>query len=100
MEIFFRALLAKMFNKNPVLYLIKEYDINIMLLDFEKIYLVAEVKWGKVSKREIKEIEERLSKFQCRRVLIVSDKKDLEYCPENIELWDVENILTQLQSSL
>ena len=99
-EIFFRNLLAKMFNKNPVLYLTKEYDIDIMLLDFKKIYLVGEVKWRKVSKKEIKEIEERLSKFQCRKMLIVANKDNLDYHPENIELWDVGDILNQLQSSL
>lgn len=42
----------------------------------------------------------QLSEVQCSKVLIVSDKSDLDYCPENVELWDVGDILTQLQSSL
>ncbi len=31
-------LLVKRFSKNPVLYLTKEYGIDIMLLNFKKIY--------------------------------------------------------------
>ncbi len=91
-EQFFRNLLSKIFGLKKVI--VEEPEIDIALVDFKKIKVVAEVKWkNKISRAEIKRVEENLNKFNCRKILIVPKKDALEREPEGIEVWDVDKIL-------
>jgi len=93
---FFRDLLSKLFGMKKVI--IEDPEIDIALTDFKKLKVIAEVKWKKkVSKREIEKIEKVFSNFDCRKILIVPDKKALERKPEGIEVWDVERIIEELE---
>ncbi|RKX96981.1 MAG: hypothetical protein DRP54_09575 [Spirochaetes bacterium] len=63
--------------------------------------IVGEVKWKEnVNRGEIRKIEERLGKFKdCKKILIVPEKKILERKPEEIEVWDVKRILEEIKKS-
>lgn len=41
-----------------------------------------------VDGKELRSIEEKLSKFDARRILIVPNKDALKRYPEDIEVWD------------
>jgi hypothetical protein len=96
-EQFFRNLLSKIFGMKKIM--IEEPQIDIALCEFKKLRVVAEVKWKeKVSKTEIKSIEEKLNKFKnCRKILIVPENKVLEREPEGIEVWDVKRVLREIK---
>jgi len=95
-EQFFRNLLSKLFGMKKVI--IEEPEIDIALTDFKKLKVIAEVKWkNRVSKREIDKIERAFSNFDCRKILIVPDKKGLEKKPKGIEVWDVKKIMEKLK---
>jgi len=95
-EMFFRTLLAKIFNYRIFLYQ-KPAEIDIVLGDFRKIKFVGEVKWkSSVDKKDIKKAEEKLAKFRARRVLIVPDKSEISAETKEIEVWDIEDILKMI----
>ena len=96
-EQFFRNLLSKLFGMKKVI--IEEPEIDIALTDFKKLKVIAEVKWkNRVSKKEIEKIEEVFSNFDCRKILIVPDRKALEKEPKGIEVWDVERVMKELKA--
>ena len=98
MEQFFRDLLSKMFGLWNEIISKPEYEIDIALTDFKRLKVIAEVKWKKkVSKREIEKIERVFSNFDCRKILIVPDRKALEKEPKGIEVWDVGKILKEIK---
>ena len=101
-EQFFRNLLSKITGMRKSKIIEKDYDIDIVLKSFQKIKVVAEVKWKKfISRREIYRIEENLNKFrQARKILIVPDSKVLEEEPEQIEIWDVDKIIKIVAENL
>ncbi|MEM4762168.1 MAG: AAA family ATPase, partial [Thermofilum sp.] len=60
----------------------KDFEVDGCLLRFNKPEIALEVKWGRVSGRDIKRVEEKLSKVpSARRVLFVQDKNDVEVKP-------------------
>ena len=96
-EQFFRNLLAKLFGLQKGVIITKEFDVDIALTDFKQIKVVAEVKWKNTVKRnEISKIEDNLSKFDARRILIVPREDVLERMPENTEVWDVERVVQEV----
>jgi len=99
-EDFFRSLLAKLFNHRIFVIKRPEFDIDIVLGDFQKLSLLGEVKWKKfVERSEIREIEDRLNAFDVRkRVLIVPEKEVLEHEPKKLEVWDVNDVLSFIRS--
>ena len=97
-EQFFRNLLSKVFGLTYQKIEERDFDVDIALFEFKKIKLVGEVKWKNfVSRNEVKNIENNLHKFKCKRVLIVPDKAIVEREPEEIEIWDIEDILKLIQ---
>ena len=62
------------------------------------ISLLQKKNWKKhVDEKEIKKIENTLNRFpECRKILIVPNKKVLERTPDGIEVWDVKKILKEL----
>ena len=90
-EDFFRGLFSKIFSKNLFIISKPDLEIDIALGDFKKLEIVAEVKWKNlVRNKEIKKVERNLNKFKdCKKILVVLDKKVLEKKPEGIEVWDI-----------
>ncbi len=89
-ERFVEQLLAELYGLQPVKCLKPEVDI--LLLEFKKPKIVGEVKWkDKITKREVREVEEKLEIFEgARKILFV---KDASSVPETeLEVWDVERI--------
>ncbi len=98
-EQFFRDLLSKIFGLNKEIISEKDYEVDIVLTEFKKIKIVAEVKWrNKISESEIRKVENTLNRFDCRKILIVPNKKDVEREPQSIELWDMKDILKLVNS--
>ncbi len=96
-EQFFRDFLSKKFGLGKSIISEKDYEIDIALTDFKKLKIVGEVKWkDAITKAEIRRAEDVLGKFDCRKILLVPDKKLLEREPEGIEVWDVSFILNNL----
>lgn len=96
-EFFFRDLLTKILKKRPLIINKPNLEVDIALADFKKLRVVAEVKWkNKISKEEIRQIEEKLNNFNnfdCEKVLIVPDKKIIKQSLKDIKIWDVSYIL-------
>ncbi len=93
-EMFIRNLLAKIFGKGVAMYQKADREVDILLLDFNRIFLVGEVKWKKnITRKDVKKAEKNLEHFRAKKVLIVPDKTTLEYYPENLEVWDVSDLI-------
>jgi len=91
---FFEDLFAKHFGLQPVKIVKPELEVDIALREYKRIKIVAEVKWGSdIGEKEIRNIEEKLLKFDAKRLLIVPDKENLKRFPENIEVWDWTDLL-------
>ena len=89
-ERFIERFLSEYFGLKPVKVL--EPEIDIALVEYKGIHLVAEVKWSnELTKSEVKKIEEKLGKFpDARQILVVPDKTIV---PEtSLEVWDVEDL--------
>lgn len=101
-ERFFRELMSKLFGMIPAKIVEKDYDIDIVLLDLQRIKLVGEVKWKEtIEKNELFKIESNLSRFKGAKKIIIVPKEDaLPYTPEKIEIWDVESILNTVKSKI
>ena len=90
-ESFFENLIAKKRGMKKVI--VEEPQIDIALMNFKKLSLVAEVKWrDKITKRDIHTIEEKLNKFDCERLLIVPDKKIVGEI-KGIKVVDIDDLL-------
>lgn len=94
-EQFFRRLLAKLFGMQSCLIKEKSLEIDIVLAEFQRLRVVGEVKWkDKVTRREIKEIDEKLSRFRnCKKIVVVPSLNVLECEPKNAEVWDVDRVM-------
>ncbi|MCD6368550.1 MAG: ATP-binding protein [Thermoproteales archaeon] len=101
-EQYLRNLLSKIYGMTPAKIIESGYDVDIVLLDLQRIKLVGEVKWRKdIERKELRKIEAILSGFKgAKRILIVPEKTSLPYTPEDIEVWDVEDILEITRSHL
>ncbi|RLE60616.1 MAG: ATP-binding protein [Thermoprotei archaeon] len=99
-ETFFRNLLAKIFNLTPAA-VVKPYEIDVALVEFNKLRVVAEVKWRKsLDKSVLRRIERKLSSFRnVRRILIVPSESILPERLEDIEVWDVQKIIDLIKAS-
>ncbi len=90
-ERFMERLLAELMGLKPVKIL--EPEIDIALVEFNKIRIVAEVKWkNKLDKEEIRRIEEKLNRFEeAEKILIVPDQSII---PETtLKTLDVESLV-------
>ncbi len=97
-EQFFRSLLSKLFGFGAEMISEKDYEIDIALTRFKKLKVVSEVKWkDTIKESELRKVENTLNKFNCKKILIVPDKKSLAREPDKIEVWDVETILKKIK---
>jgi len=99
-EDFIRELLGKIFGMRTFIINKPNMEVEIALARFKKLKIVGEVKWKKkVSKSEIKKIEEKLEKFKgCRKILVVPSEDAVEKEPEGVEVWDVGKILKEIKN--
>lgn len=97
MEWFFEDLLVKIFGLQPVKIAKPELEVDIALREHKKIKVVAEVKWKKdIDNRDVRSVEEKLSKFDAKRILIVPSKDFLNRLPEGAEVWDWQDFLKMI----
>ena len=100
-EDFIEGLLAKVYGLRPVSVERPELELDIALEGFKKLEIVGEVKWkNRVRRGEIRKIEEKLWKFDCRRILIVPSFEVLERKPEGIEVLTPEDLVELARESL
>lgn len=100
-EDFIADLLARVYGLRRVSVELPELELDIVLKGFKRIELVGEVKWKEgVSREEIRKIEEKLSRFDCRRVLVVPDYGVLEREPSGIEVLTPRDLLKLAGESL
>ncbi|WP_240910999.1 ATPase [Thermococcus sp. MV5] len=100
-ESFVEDLLAKVYGLRPVRVEMPELELDIALQGFKRLELVGEVKWKeRVKREEIRKIEEKLSRFDCRRVLVVPNEEVLEREPEGIEVLTPRSLLELARESM
>jgi len=77
-------------------------EVDIALLRFKRLEVIAEVKWRRfVPRSEVRKVEDKLSRFKCRKILFVPDESVLEREPEeDIEVWGVNEMLSLARESL
>ena len=69
----------------------RDFEVDGVLLKFKKPEIALEVKWGKLSREDIRKTEEKLGSISARRkVLFVPDKKDVK---GGLEILDVNDLL-------
>ncbi len=98
-EIFFTDLFSEIYGMTPVKISRPDLEIDIALLEFQRLKIVGEVKWVKdLDKRDLMNIERKLGKFRdCKKFLIIPEKGILPYEPKGIEVMDIEDILKTLE---
>jgi hypothetical protein len=101
-EQFIRNLFVKIFGIAHKIIEEKDLEVDVALFEFKKPKIVAEVKWVKKLRRdEVESIEENLNSFkECRKILVVPDKNIFKVFPENIEVFDVKDIVNLSKESL
>lgn len=101
-EQFFRNLFVKIFGLQHTKIEEKNFEIDIALFEFKKPKVVAEIKWKKkISRADVKRVEEKLGKFKnCRKILVVPEKNALETVPKNLEVWCVDDVVDAARKSL
>ncbi|MCI4408328.1 MAG: hypothetical protein JHC26_04500 [Thermofilum sp.] len=94
-EQFVARLLSRKMGLWPEKIVEKDYEVDIALTDFQKLVAVVEVKWKEnIPRSELRNIEEKLSRFPCKRILFVPNREDLPWEPERVEAWDVESVIS------
>ncbi|MBI5065708.1 ATP-binding protein [Candidatus Woesearchaeota archaeon] len=93
-EDFISSFLAKKwaFSRNKIIS--GQLEIDFALTKFQKLMVVGEIKWkNKITNSEIYEIQEKLKKYDCRKVLVVRSRKSLGTIPESIEILTAEDLI-------
>ena len=76
-ERFVKALAAKAYGMQTVK--IEDPEIDFALVSFKRLKVVGEVKWGKVSAEDVREVEKKLGQYKgAERLLVVPDKTGLK----------------------
>jgi hypothetical protein len=100
-EGFIEGLLAKAYGLRPVKIELPDLELDVALQGFKRLELVGEVKWkNRIKANEIRRIEEKLSRFKCRRVLVVPHEGVLERKPREIEVLTPEELLELAEEGL
>lgn len=70
-------------------------EIDVALKKFDRLILVGEVKWKKkISKSELQSAAETLSKFNCKKILIVPNKNTLPKLDfKNVAVIDTKSLI-------
>ncbi|MCS7366388.1 MAG: hypothetical protein NDF52_00715 [archaeon YNP-WB-062] len=64
----------------------KGFEVDIALTDFKQLKIVVKVKWGDISGVELSRIEDKLSRFNCKRILPLPNADMLPRTPEKLEV--------------
>ncbi len=89
-ERFVERFIADYFGLKPVK--IMEPEIDVALVRFKKVKVVAEVKWkDSLTTSNLRKIENKLRKFsEAKKILVVPDKSDIG--DTSLDVWDVEDL--------
>ncbi len=73
----------------------KDFEVDGCLLKFNKPEIALEVKWGKLEAKDIKEIEEKLTKVQAKRkILFVQNKENIDLnIDSKLEVLDIDDFV-------
>ncbi|AEM39025.1 ATPase [Pyrolobus fumarii 1A] len=96
-EVFAERLLAQLYGLKPVKIL--EPEVDIALVRFKRLELVAEVKWvSRLSRDEVRRVEEKLYRLEAeKRILIVPDESIV---PEtSLEVWDAKRMIKEARAA-
>lgn len=100
-EDFVADLLAKVYGLRRVSVELPKLELDVALQGFKRLEIAGEVKWKERVKRdEIRKIEEKLSRFDCKRILVVPSRDVLEREPEGIEVLTPNDLLEIAKESL
>jgi len=100
-ERFVELLFSKIYGLRPVRVEMPNLEIDIALTDFKKISLVGEVKWkSSVSGKEVRGIEDKLAKFDCKRVVVTPSEDTLEKTPESVQVLTPDDLISLSKESL
>ena len=76
-------------------------EIDIALKRFSKLEIVGEVKWRKnIPKKDLINVCDRLSRFKCRKILIVQNKESVDLKNRDVEIMDVKDIIDICRGSV
>lgn len=75
-ERFLGDLFARVYNGRVMLLKTHDMEIDIMITRRNRPYLIAEVKWGKVKKKDLMDFEMKTGSFNCRKVLVSKKRVD------------------------
>ena len=92
-ERFIERFLAELYGLKPVKIL--DPEIDIALLDYRRVRIVAEVKWvNRITRETVRKIESKLFRFEdAEKILIVPDKAIV---PEtSLSVWDIETLINK-----
>jgi hypothetical protein len=87
-------LLSKIFGLWAEKIVERDFEVDIALTDFRQLKVVVEVKWGDINGVELSRIEDKLSRFNCRRILFLPNADMPPRTSEKLEVWDVKTILS------
>ncbi|WP_457591684.1 AAA family ATPase [Geoglobus sp.] len=100
-ERFVETLLSKVYGFRPVRLEMPDFEVDIALTDFKKVSFVGEVKWKEnISGNELRRVEDRLSKFKCRKVIVVPSEDSLSKTPEFIQVVTPDELTRLSKESL
>ncbi|MFA4639457.1 ATPase [Pyrococcus kukulkanii] len=93
-EDFIAELFSKLYGMKRLYIELPNLQLDVALGSFKRIEIVGEVKWKEfVGRDEIRKIEEKLSRIDARRFLVVPSLDALEKEPEGVEVLTPEDIL-------
>lgn len=83
-ESFLGFLLEERLEGNYEYLISKDYDIDIVITDFQRPICIAEVKWkNRFDRREYDRFLQRTERFDCKRIFIIKD--DAKDVPEGLD---------------
>ncbi len=90
-EQFVERFFSELWGLKPVKIL--EPEVDIALMEYKKLKIIGEVKWkNKLTRREIREIEEKLDKLDAERKILVVPEENILEGETGLEVWDVEKM--------
>lgn len=96
-EQFFQSLMESIFGYSKEVIVEDDYEIDIVLKDFDEIKVLGEVKWQeKVTEGDIERVEEVMSDFSCQKILLVPSEGVMEDRTSELEVWTVEDVLERI----
>ncbi len=98
-EVFAERYFSELFGLRPVKILRPEVDIA--LVEFKRLEVVGEVKWKeRVSRREIKEVEEKLDGLDVERKILVVPEESVLEGETDLDVWDVERMVREAERKI